>query len=652
MSSAWLELDGADPTAELCGLCLKPLPPFGLQRVMFPCCGQGLHKACVDGAESVVTNAAAAVTKGKIKGKKGKNKGKKGKNKGKRGAGTSKTSGKSGGGGRGGKSKQCLMCRAGVATTPKATFARCMRWADQGKAWAMTMIADHYQNGFGVPASSETARIWFKKAADLGCPKAQYNLACMHHRGFGGPVHTETARAWYQKSAKQGFKDAAFTLGLMYFKGEGGPRDLDKARVSFTWAAKQNDHEAAHNLALMYQKGQGGPQNIPKARHWFEQAAERGQAEAQVNIALLEDFGDGGPEDKASARRWYQKAAEQGVAKAQFRLGNMHRNGEGGLSKSPEMSRVWLKKAAESGHVGAQCNLAAMHSEGVGGPVSVAKARHWYKMAAESGDMDAMFNYACFFRDGSGGAKSLVMARKWYEKAAAMGCPDSHYSLAGMYFQAQGGYEKDEAKGVAHVVISAKKGYRMAIKPLRNLKATGYPIPCFECGKTTETLSGCSKCWGAYYCSRDCQVKAWKVHKPVCKQIRREVPMEPAVQKKPLARFPGKLSDFDPAALAALPADKQGLVENLKRISELRDMADRQLAALEAAQNEKTARMLEEATALTAEWKRIMESKMSESNAGDEATIIGSSPPLEDVAPTLRPLEEVKKGVAENEKNL
>ncbi|KAI0654328.1 hypothetical protein C8Q70DRAFT_926031 [Cubamyces menziesii] len=48
---------------------------------------------------------------------------------------------------------------------------------------------------------------------------------------------------------------------------------------------------------------------------------------------------------------------------------------------------------------------------------------------------------------------------------------------------------------------------------------TAPPNRCSKCGKTpAEGLKACSKCHGATgkYCSRECQVAHWKMHKPMC----------------------------------------------------------------------------------------------------------------------------------------
>ena len=42
---------------------------------------------------------------------------------------------------------------------------------------------------------------------------------------------------------------------------------------------------------------------------------------------------------------------------------------------------------------------------------------------------------------------------------------------------------------------------------------------CQACGKTNKDLLVCSSCQQASYCNRDCQVKHWKIHKPICKQL-------------------------------------------------------------------------------------------------------------------------------------
>ncbi|WP_418642377.1 protein kinase domain-containing protein [Vibrio chaetopteri] len=56
---------------------------------------------------------------------------------------------------------------------------------------------------------------WFRKSADQGNAKAQYNLASMYEQGRGVDKDMTEAVRWYVKSAKQGNKDAQSKLKTM-----------------------------------------------------------------------------------------------------------------------------------------------------------------------------------------------------------------------------------------------------------------------------------------------------------------------------------------------------------------------------------------------------------------------------------------------------
>ena len=43
-------------------------------------------------------------------------------------------------------------------------------------------------------------------------------------------------------------------------------------------------------------------------------------------------------------------------------------------------------------------------------------------------------------------------------------------------------------------------------------------VPCASCLSRTARLT-CSMCWAVKYCSKECQKKAWKKHKSVCREI-------------------------------------------------------------------------------------------------------------------------------------
>jgi len=49
-----------------------------------------------------------------------------------------------------------------------------------------------------------------------------------------------------------------------------------------------------------------------------------------------------------------------------------------------------------------------------------------------------------------------------------------------------------------------------------NIDSSSSNRSCLHCLKKVEGSSRCSKCRTALYCSRECQLKHWPVHKNVC----------------------------------------------------------------------------------------------------------------------------------------
>ena len=72
-----------------------------------------------------------------------------------------------------------------------------------------------YSNGKGVQRSDPESVVWYRKAADQGFAKAQYNLGTMFENGKGVQQNDSEAVRWYRKAADQGLADAQIQLDLM-----------------------------------------------------------------------------------------------------------------------------------------------------------------------------------------------------------------------------------------------------------------------------------------------------------------------------------------------------------------------------------------------------------------------------------------------------
>jgi TPR repeat protein len=73
-----------------------------------------------------------------------------------------------------------------------------------------------YFYGHSVPQDYAEAARWYRKAADQGYPKAQYDLGTMYYSGLGVPQDRTEANRWFHKAATQNNKDArrALSVGL------------------------------------------------------------------------------------------------------------------------------------------------------------------------------------------------------------------------------------------------------------------------------------------------------------------------------------------------------------------------------------------------------------------------------------------------------
>jgi uncharacterized protein len=57
--------------------------------------------------------------------------------------------------------------------------------------------------------------------ANLGDPRAQYDLAVLYDKGLGVSQSDAEALRWYTRAAEQGDARAQYNLGLMYMNGQG-----------------------------------------------------------------------------------------------------------------------------------------------------------------------------------------------------------------------------------------------------------------------------------------------------------------------------------------------------------------------------------------------------------------------------------------------
>jgi hypothetical protein len=97
--------------------------------------------------------------------------------------------------------------------------------------------------------------------ANIGEPRAQYDLALLYDQGLGVPHSDAQAFHWYSRAAEHGDVRAQYNLGLMYMNGQGMAPDFIQA---YYWLS----------LALA-----GGEAKAPDARDYLADKMTAGQIE-------------------------------------------------------------------------------------------------------------------------------------------------------------------------------------------------------------------------------------------------------------------------------------------------------------------------------------------------------------------------------------
>ena len=87
--------------------------------------------------------------------------------------------------------------------------------AEQGNAWAQSLLGDMYAEGRELPEDDAEAVRWYRMAAEQGEAGAQFALAAIYARGDGVTEDDAEAMRWYRMAAEQGYAQAQLNLGVM-----------------------------------------------------------------------------------------------------------------------------------------------------------------------------------------------------------------------------------------------------------------------------------------------------------------------------------------------------------------------------------------------------------------------------------------------------
>ena len=246
-----------------------------------------------------------------------------------------------------------------------------------GYDWGLWSLGDVYRNGKGVPLDEQTAISYFKKAYESNGGAAGRAANDIGNILYGNNEY-ERANEWYQKAGEAGYDWGWWNLGYAYQNGKGVPLDEQTAIKYFKKTYEQNGGAAGraiNNIGMIfYNQGE-----YEKANKWYQKAGEAGYDWGWNNLGNVYYNGKGVPEDKRAAILYYKKAYEQNgdaAGQAANNIGNAFYN-----LNEYEKANEWYEKSGGSGHDWGWWNLGFAYQNGKGVAIDKEKAREYFQRA-------------------------------------------------------------------------------------------------------------------------------------------------------------------------------------------------------------------------------------------------------------------------------
>lgn len=277
---------------------------------------------------------------------------------------------------------------------------------DQDDPAAMRQLATMYFRGYGVEPDQQRFKQLcdqslniYKQQGKQNNSKALYELGEIYSgRTYCAPSDKKKASRYYQRSADLGNPKAQYELAadnFLEFKRQHGDQAISKqckkAVNTYEYLANQNDIEAQYELGKIYNSSLCMPRNDLKAFEWFKKAAENGHADAQYELSSM--YGRGvyiseqdpkAYQNAEKASEWFQKAADSGNGDAEYRIGRMYLSGKRGsdISKNVTLGMSYLEKSALHNNYYAQLKLLNIYRDGqYSVPKDTEKFKIYYKLA-------------------------------------------------------------------------------------------------------------------------------------------------------------------------------------------------------------------------------------------------------------------------------
>ena len=138
----------------------------------------------------------------------------------------------------------------------------------------------------GYNGDPRMAKVWFRRAYELGEPQAAVELGLLDHKDG----NRDEANRWFERAVRKGGGWAANSIAFRLFRQQ---KDATAAAAWYKRGAEMGDHGSMSEFARFLQDGIGVPKNQTEAFRWRVETATHPQADGYDLLALAQSYDDG-----------------------------------------------------------------------------------------------------------------------------------------------------------------------------------------------------------------------------------------------------------------------------------------------------------------------------------------------------------------------
>lgn len=288
-----------------------------------------------------------------------------------------------------------------------------------------------YMDGRGYPKDNKLAFDWLKKAADKQNPMGLTYLGVMYELGMYGeglyganfvggkaaqPKYQDAFK-YYKQAADLGYPEAQYRIGVCYLHGYGTKQDIRASVKNLQLASQHQNLRAIMQLAEMQSSGRGIPRSCDGAVDMYKNVAERG-----LYARLFMMAGHQYKQEKyQSAYILYSLLGEMGFSIAQQNVAQLLEENDITITGEENIyPRALLNynRAAEQGLSSSRLKVGDYTYYGHGTQANLLRASEHYRIAAEEGaNPQAFFNLGFMHQYGEGLSKDKFLAKRYYDQS-------------------------------------------------------------------------------------------------------------------------------------------------------------------------------------------------------------------------------------------